>query len=331
MNNRDLPGKLILAGACGCLLLAILGPSFARAQSSETAADWEKAAGGKTSFEVASVKPNDFEPYSPSVSNFLPGPESGHHEPPNGVLSATNYRVGPWIAFAYKLDPSGYPRLEKQLPKWTTHEAFDLEARPSVSNPTWDQVRLMMQSLLADRFKLAVHFDTKESPAYALVLAKAGKLGSQMRRYPDGFPCSETLPPQIGGRGRDPNGPAPIMPAVDDGRFPAYCGGISRMNPREGGLRWGGRNVSIESIVAWIDDMGGLDRPLVDRTSLDGAFDISVEFGAPRTAGNGLAPPPSGTALFLEAVNDQLGLKLQSITAPVQSLIIDHIEEPTPN
>jgi len=331
MRVRDHLAKLTAVGACGCFLFAIAAPPLTRAQSPGTPPDRQKTASGKMSFEVASVKPNDSGPYSPSVSNFLPGPETGHHEPPNGVLSATNYLVGPWIAFAYKLDPSQYPSLEKQLPRWTTHEAFDLQARPSVSDPTWDQVRLMMRSLLADRFRLAVHFDTKESPAYALVLAKAGKLGPQMHRYPDGFPCSETLPPQIGGRGRDPNGPAPTVPTVDDGRFPAYCGGISRMNPREGGLRWGGRNISVESVVAWINDMGGLDRPLVDRTSLSGAFDVSVEFAMPRFAGNGTASPPSGTALFLEAVSDQLGLKVKSITAPVSSLIIDHVEEPSPN
>lgn len=325
-------GKIQKPAPILAVILAITFVFAARrpgAQSSAT--DWEKAAGGRMSFEVASVKPNDSGPEARSVSNFLPGLVTGHHEPPNGVLSATNYLVGPWIAFAYKLDLSEELALKKQLPKWAAQQAFDLEARPPVGNPTWDQLRLMMQSLLADRFQLAVHFDSKEGRAYALIPAKAGKLGSQMRRYPDGFPCSETLPPQIGGRGRDPNGLVPMVPTIDDGRFPAYCGGISRMNPSEGGLRWGGRNISIESIVTWIDDMGGLDRPLVDRTSLKGAFDISVEFGRPRIAGNGPALPQNGTALFLEAVSDQLGLKVESINAPVCSLIINHIEEPTPN
>lgn len=83
MNNRGRGGKLALVGVAGCLLLAIVGPSFVCAQSSTTE-DWEKAAGGKMSFEVASVKPNDSGPESPTVSNFLPGPVTGHHEPPNG-------------------------------------------------------------------------------------------------------------------------------------------------------------------------------------------------------------------------------------------------------
>jgi uncharacterized protein (TIGR03435 family) len=237
-----------------------------------------------------------------------------------------------YVAFAYKLDNTQMRAVLAQMPNWTRQTFFDIEARPAGTDLTRDQVRLMMQSLLADRFKLAVHFETRDGPAFALVLAKTGKLGSQMRNYPDGFRCSDA--PMGVGRG----GPAAVVPTVDGGRFPASCGQISGMTPTAPGLlRQGGRDVSMESIAAWISTLGGLDRPLIDRTGLIGMFDVSVESEVPLPpAGDtGAVPAAQPTsslgADFLDALNDQLGLKLQSIIAPVAMLVIDHVEQPSPN
>jgi uncharacterized protein (TIGR03435 family) len=121
------------------------------------------------------------------------------------------------------------------------------------------------------------------------------------------------------------------VPTVDDGRFPASCGRIIIMTPSGPGLlHQGGRNISMDSISDWVSDWGTPDRPLVDRTGLSGTFDVSAEFELPPPPGKG-APDVSTGASFLEALKDQLGLKLQSITTPVSSLVIDHIEEPSPN
>ena len=185
----------------------------------------------------------------------------------------------------------------------------------------------MMQSLLADRFKLAVHFETKEGPAYALILDKAGKLGPQMRAYPDGFPCSAPQP--VGGPvARSADGAAPTAPTVDDGQLPASCGymGVLGVRDSEGNMRQAGRNLSVDALIDWISRNANLDRSLVDRTGLSGAFDVSLESSMP-------IPPDrdAAAASFREALGDQLGLKLQSITAPVSSLVIDHIERPSPN
>jgi bla regulator protein blaR1 len=316
-----------VAAVCAFLAFSIANLSLVRAQSATD--DWEKAAGGKMSFEVASIKQGlPLGPGTPIFSNFVLG--DGDMRPPSGVLGATNVPVVVYIAFAYKLNQNGTRAMASQLPTWARQTGFDIEARPEGSNLTRDQVRLMMQSLLAERFKLAVHFETKEGPVYALVLAKDGKVGSQMRPYPDGFPCSEEAPAGAEA-GRGGGGPAAIVPTVDDGRFPASCGRIIPMTASGPGvLRLGGRNISMESIIDWVSDWGTRDRPLVDRTGLRGTFDVSAEFELSPPPGPD-APDVSPGASFLEAMNDQLGLKLQSITAPVRSLVIDHIEEPSPN
>jgi uncharacterized protein (TIGR03435 family) len=93
----------------------------------------------------------------------------------------------------------------------------------------------------------------------------------------------------------------------------------------------------MDSIVDWIRNFANLDRPLIDRTGLSGMFDVSVESELPvppaEEAGAGSAAERTSTltANFLAAVNDHLGLKLQSITAPVATLVIDHVEQPSPN
>lgn len=85
----------------------------------------------------------------------------------------------------------------------------------------------------------------------------------------------------------------------------------------------------MDDLLEFIGEVGQLDRPLLDRTGLSGTFDMSLDY-------NVQVPPGSdwiseSRTVFLQAVNDQLGLKLESITAPVRTLVIDHIEEPTPN
>lgn len=330
MKYHGLRGKLTLAGICGCLLLLLIfdttfaRPSVVRAQSPDAAADWEKAAGGRMSFDSASIKPS-IGPGGSVGSNFMVA--LGNVKPPNGVLRATNFPLLSYIVFAYKLDRSDTPALRAQLPKWAEQEWFEVEARPPGSGFTRDQVRLMMQSLLADRFKLTAHFETKPGPVYELVLAKAGKFGPQMQPYPDGFPCSEEA---TASRGRGGDGAPSIVPTVANGRFPAYCGRMSSMNTSGPGLlREGGRNISMESIVAWIEEEGPADRPVLNRTGLSGTFDVSAEFelaGPPESNDSAQNGPP-----FVEALSSQLGLKLREATAPVKTLVIDHIEEPTPN
>lgn len=321
-QRRGRTGAAGIALACvgALLLIAALSPLRMIAAQQSSTEDREKAAGGKMSFEVASVKANVSGPGPVTMGGF--GQQTG------GMMRGVNVPLYWYIGFAYKLDHAQQRALQEKMPSWAQKIRFDIEAHTPSSSLTADQRRLMMQSLLAERFKMTAHFETTDGPAYALVLGRAEKLGSQMRAYPDGFPCSEEETTARGGRGE---GPGPAASTVDDGRLPAACGGIHTLSALDStATHQAGRNLSMDAIVAWISQAGNLDRPLVDRTGLSGTFDVSVEYEPAAPPSPDAAAEPREAA-FLGGVSDQLGLKLESITAPVRTLVIDHIEEPTPN
>jgi uncharacterized protein (TIGR03435 family) len=327
MNNRRFRGKPILTCICGCALFAITTPSLIRAQSSESdAASWDKASGGKMSFEVASVKENKS---GVSASNRptsnIPLDAQDLYAPTGGLFSATNFPLLEYMRFAYKLTPEQSQALNFQVP-WANTNRWDIQGR-AFGNPTKDQMRLMMQTLLADRFKLALHFERRQLPVFALVLDKPGKFGPQLRPHADDPPCSTAPPPPTSAAG---------FQATDAGGFPELCGGFLRLEPSVPGcFRIGARDVPMAMFaMLFSSPLTGVDRPLLDRTGLTGKFDVIIEFtpqpnGPPRPDAT---PPSTDTGpTFLEALKDQLGLKLESTTGPVDTLVIDHIEEPSPN
>ncbi|HTW66776.1 MAG TPA: TIGR03435 family protein [Bryobacteraceae bacterium] len=117
-----------------------------------------------------------------------------------------------YIGFAYKID--GLPseeRLPAQLPKWA-NENYVIEAIAE-GNPAKDQMRLMMRSLLADRFKLRVHFETREGPVLALTLVTPGKLGPKLRPHSEGPPCPDSFEMISPLKTPQPTGP-PFLDAV---------------------------------------------------------------------------------------------------------------------
>jgi uncharacterized protein (TIGR03435 family) len=141
---------------------------------------WQTAAGGSMSFEVASVRPSL--PDARPRNNLDLSPMDTFKSP--GGLFSTNASIIEYLIFAYKIrDLSQLNSLGAQLPKWAQYpNMFDIEARAE-GNPTKDQFRLMLQSLLADRFKLKIHRETQETSCYALVLAKNGP--KNMTKQPD--------------------------------------------------------------------------------------------------------------------------------------------------
>src|SRR6267142_6606299 len=143
--------------------------------------DWQSAAGGRMTFDAASVKGNTTAPASARSSSFPLGP-GDVYVPNAGRFRAMNFPLVAYIEFAYKLTEDQNQFLPPQLPKWVTADRFDIQASVQGS-PTKDQMRLMMQSLLADRFKLAVHFETREVPVFALSLVKPGQFGPRLRPH----------------------------------------------------------------------------------------------------------------------------------------------------
>ncbi len=117
---------------------------------------------------------------------------TGDYLQPTGGLFTGNLPLVTYIAFAYKLslDHEQGKLLLDSLPKWAATQMFAVRARASSGNPTKDQYRLMMQSLLANRFKLVSHLEQRNVPVFALVLVNPGTLGPNLRHHSNGPPCN---------------------------------------------------------------------------------------------------------------------------------------------
>ena len=332
-RNRILTACAIAALAvpvvAGVLTAATLRAQTPAAQSA-VVLEWQTAAGGKMEFDVASVKPNKSNDPQNSNVNFGPGdigPANG------GRFSAINLPLLAYIAFAYKLTIYEMQSLLLELPKWATMGGFDIEARAE-GNPTKDQMRLMMQSLLADRFKLVFHRGSRQLPVYALVLARPGKTGPQFQPHSVDEPCSAAFPSSDA----PPRPAVPSAPSSTSGlQLPAGmpCGGQLRLpasTPDR--VRFGARNIAMPLIVDFLKNpRTGVDRPVIDGTGLTGTFDFSLEWSPasdPTQEPPTSQPDPSGPT-FLEALQEQFGLKLKPTTGSVDVFVIDHVQEPSPN
>jgi uncharacterized protein (TIGR03435 family) len=283
--------------------------------------EWQKAAGGKMEFDVASVRPSG--PDAKIKMNFPLGP-GDVYSPTGGILSATDLPLIAYIAFAYKITGNQASAILHQLPGWVTSDRFDIEAKSDNHDATKDQMRLMMQALLADRFKLGIHLETQQVPVFGLVLVKPGKLGPHLQQHPADAVCSNSSAPP------SPGGPLPTVA----GGYPVTCGGIVGV-PKTGTGTYaiGARNVTMALISSNLGGAPGIDRPIVDQTGLTGTFDFTLEF----SLDNGSAAPsanPSTDAqgpTLLEAFTEQLGMKLVPTKGPVDVYIVDHVEKPSAN
>jgi uncharacterized protein (TIGR03435 family) len=308
-----------IAGIAGFIVLNLLGV-LVQAQTavgilsteSHQVPEWQRAAGGKLSFEVASIKPGDPATFTPP--NFaLDDLDTFGGADPRGRLVAS-FDLLSYVLFAYKLP---YHReltesLVATLPKWFSTDSYVINAQAE-GDPTKDQMRLMMQSLLADRFKLAVHFERKELPALALVLDKPGKTGPKLYLHSKGLPCD-------------------ALPANSTDVFPPFCDrALARDKPNRI-ILMGARNVTMAQIAAILSTAGRLPHFVVDRTGLDGPFDFTLEWT--NQSVDVVAPQEAQLLLgasYQEALQEQLGLKLQSTKVSVDILVVDHVERPSEN
>ena len=331
MDARDVPGLsfakkavLTIAGAAVLMAPVLVGIANAPAilaQSPSEPPQWQVAAGGHMAFEVASLKPAS----RGRAPNFPldEGPRftTNSGENPHGRFSVA-FPVSAYIGFAYKLMLSSDQRqaIFAHLPKWVDTDYFEIDAK-AAGNPTKDQMRLMMQSLLAERFHFAAHYEMQEMPVYALTPIKPGKWGSKLIRHADGPPC-------------DVSGPAdPVTgrPDPDADVFPPRCE-IDTTFIRNGRLLAGSRNTTMALLAFFLSRRVG--RPVVDRSGITDKIDYRVEWTP--EANDRLPPgvevqPDPNAVTFIDAVRDQLGLKLESARGTVQTLVIDRIERPSAN
>ena len=178
---------------------------------------------------------------------------------------------------------------------------------------------MMLRALLADRFKLVMHKETKELPIFELVLARQdGKLGPQLR--PAAVDCAARTVAAARGATQPP-------PASSGPPGPGFCG--TTMNPVS--VRGGGVTLAMLADIL----VGPTQRLVIDRTGLTGNWDLEVNY----TPDQSQLPPgielpsgidPNGPSLFT-AIEEQLGLKLRPARGPVEVLVIDSVQQPTPN
>jgi uncharacterized protein (TIGR03435 family) len=323
-RRRDLFGKLLAVRLSVAVIVlpissVMIGAPQLGAQASS--ADWVAAAGGQQTFEVASVKQNKLNGMS---STNVPLNDQDGFSSNGGLFSVTNYRLDAFIGFAYKITSRQTQAVLSQLPKWAAAERFDIQARAE-GNPTKDQMRLMMQSLLAERFKLAVHTEVAQAPVFALVLVKPERPGPTVKPHSDRPPCA-LLP--------SPGAPGPASPSTDATGLPAVCG-VLQTELISGRMRAGARNVTVEQFVSYLPaaPISTLDRPVIDETGLNGKFDLTLEWRpeAPIKLNGANVPLDENGPTFLEALREQLGIKFEPKTGPVETIVIDHVEEPSGN
>lgn len=305
MTSHAITGMTMLRIAVLTLWTALAlsphGIAWLRAQTPPASAH-------KPKFEVASVREN-----TNNDGKVMIGIQ------PGGRFNAVNVPLWDLIRQAYTVQRSQLVGL----PDWTETARYDIVAKaegdiaPTPPGSPPGPITFMLQDLLEERFKLRTHRETREMPIYALTLARSDrKLGAGLR--PSTTDCAA-----MRGRGARmgmPPGPPPA------GERP-LCG--MRMAPNQ--VIAGG--VPLAPITQVLSQL--TQRVVIDRTGLEGNFDIDLTF-TPDRMPQGPPPPgvqipsfdPHGPSLFT-AVQEQLGLKLESERAPIEVLVIDHVERPT--
>lgn len=249
-------------------------------------------------FEVASVRQNKSETAQANIGML-----------PNGV-NFVNLPLRAIIQFAYGVNQ---PSKLSGVPEWAVTARYDINAR-AAGPVTLEERRLMLQALLADRFKLVARWEKREVSVLALMLARNdGKLGRNL----------------IESKGCIAPGSAAAKEAAPAGAQMPICG------PKTGGI---GRliltGVPLQQFTALLGAM--LSRTVVDKTSLTGRYDIDLTYTPEQVMAAGAnipGPPadPNGPSIYT-AVREQLGLKLESQRDQEEVLVIDHVErQPSEN
>jgi uncharacterized protein (TIGR03435 family) len=269
-----------------------------------------RASASAQAFDVASIKVNK------SRDSF-----KGVQVQP-GQFIVTNLTLRELIGTAYEIAPPLRKARMTGGPAWMDADRFDIVAKVD-GNPPLSLRLAMLRALLADRFKMVAKTESRDLPVWALVMARADRrLGPQLKKVPD-VDCaarraaSKGLPPPIP---PDPLLGPPCIMRADPGVIMAAA-------------------VTMADLIRVAFPRVVRDRVVIDRTRLLGSYAVKVEWtpeaepfasAADLPPGLPVPPPPttSGVSIFT-ALQEQLGLKLESARAPVQVLVIERAERPT--
>ena len=260
----------------------------------------------KPRYDVASLKPNN-------GCEGLPRP-GGNFSPSPGRLEVPCVNLMNLIQMAFGTFGDGVavnptPLHTEGGPSWQQSEYYSVSAKSDGPVRTEVLAGPMLQTLLADRFQLKTHWEQREMPIYALSVTKGGL---KVQRLPDDActPIDFTHPPPPGKPGDPP---------------PKLCG-IMMVGPTgKGEMMVEVRGATMAQIAQRLS--GRVDRTVVDKTGIEGRYNIHLEY-TPDPAPPGTSDP--GPTLFV-ALQEQAGLKLTPEKGPVQFLIIDHVEKPSAN
>jgi uncharacterized protein (TIGR03435 family) len=294
-HSRPAPRSAPGAGAAAGVIAVVVTAVALFAQPAE-----------KPKFEAASVKP------STTTMFQMVRPQPGR------LTADASLKV--IMLNAYSLAPFQV----QGLPAWAESDRYQIEAK-AAGNATREQLFLMLQSLLEDRFQLRVHRETKEMPVLELVAAKSGL---KLPRPQEGSctPSPTDAPtPVAGGRMQPPSAGPPPKP---------YCGNMVVRLAAEGAQMAGGQ-VRMAELARMLSMAMG--RAVIDRTGYTDSFDAQVDF-LPDQSTSSLPPPPPGSPpldnpkpSITTAIQEQLGLRLQSGKGPVDLLVVDRVERPSAN
>jgi uncharacterized protein (TIGR03435 family) len=256
-------------------------------------------------FDVVSIKRN--------FDRSATGPPNMR---PDGGFTMIHVPIGTLIGRAY----GNVPADMVGLPDWAMSEYYDVKTTSTLTNATAEDRAAMIRAMLADRCKLAVHFEKREHDAYELVLArKDGKLGSGLIK--SDTDCSQPAPPPASGA--DLSAPPPPCKLRTVGAV------LRKQGAELGDLLEGDAPIAILADALRIALRG---RQVVDRTGLTGSYRVTLNFNMMAT----MRPPtatasPDDSPSVFTAIQEQLGLKLQPTRLLRDTLVIDHIERPSPD
>ena len=290
--------------AVATVLLAAVGPLRAQGTPIVIARQADAPA-----FEVVSIRENKSSVLDPEDSSiaFMPG----------GRFVTTNWPLRLLILGAFALQPQQLV----DAPDWIDMVRYDISATaPGPLTPASSQ--LAIQRMLADRFRLAVHTETREVPIFALTVARDdGRLGPKLKK--SAVDCDAIIKANMQVRG---DGPRIAVPQLPDGRSACV------FSQRFGRVLAGGT-----TMANFAQGLSRIHSRIIhDRTGLAGGFDIDLEFTPDSTIYRDGAPGPGApldpnAPSFFTALVEQLGLKLEAARAPVEVLVIDRIERPSEN
>ncbi|HEV2645294.1 MAG TPA: TIGR03435 family protein [Acidobacteriaceae bacterium] len=294
-------------------------------------------AGVATAFEVASVRPAVMD-QATIMAGLRAGkrPEEMHIDAERATFRYESLKQ--LAAYAYKVRA-----YQVSGPDWMATDRFDIAAKLPES-ASRDDVPAMMQALLVDRFKLAAHLETKEHAVLGLMLAKSG---AKMKEVPAAAPLDETAELKPGETKVDSIDGTTILRRNADGST-TYNMGVRgtmtiRIDGQTGTMHLDGSAMTMKGLANMLTSLGGGNgRQVVDLTGLSAHYELAVEFSLselvaslresgidisrPGGGGGSAAADPGADETVADALG-KLGLKMQATKAPVEQLVVDHVEK----